>query len=607
LVALPLFAALRLFAYGEEAASQSTEPAAAEGSLADPFTEGDSLEPVPTAGEVSLQRMYALGRELEHTRNVILGRCVDENEQPLAGVPVELYRYRWGGIRGEEELVTSMQTDSDGIFRFDKVVDVERDFPAGVPDASYPEPGSQLIAVAARALGRTSAWSDGLAAQLAEHSGLWELPMERAATLRGRITGPDGQPVAGATVFVGYDRLDKPGLELARTDAEGRYAIDDLWAYDAAEAKRQFDEDMLAQSKSSQGDAQEGLGADSATPAVLPEFQQLPLLVRHPDFAARRVDVEQVPGELDVELQPGGWIEGRVLYRDPDQPADAPLRPAAGVVVSCQVGKQTCRTCAEKESTGQAPNSEETAETLYPVPADTESAALAKAAAKGIDPMQFAFQEWKVRTDREGAYRFDSLQPGKYLLETKADGWVMPLLHKAAVKAGQTAAVPDMVFSRGEIVHVRFVDAESDEPIKLDKSVWDTETLITAFEEDAEGDHARKDFPVKISAEATGKFQMAAGRYRFTAGVVQSDEPNYIWVCDCRKMPVRERKIHDVVEGKSTEIVIRMNREANELQQPEPGPELAADEPPGRSPALAEGKPTPAAVPLEASSSVSTP
>ena len=64
-----------------------------------------------------------------------------------------------------------------------------------------------------------------------------------AAALRGRVTDTKDKPVAGALVWTdglhrrpnGYQPLE--GVYSAQTDADGRYAINDLHAWDVAKRK----------------------------------------------------------------------------------------------------------------------------------------------------------------------------------------------------------------------------------------------------------------------------------------------------------------------------------------------------------------------------------
>ena len=47
----------------------------------------------------------------------------------------------------------------------------------------------------------------------------------------------------------------------------------------------------------------------------------IPLTVRHPSFALKRVTIEKVPGIQNVQLEVAAILEGRVIYADSGKPA----------------------------------------------------------------------------------------------------------------------------------------------------------------------------------------------------------------------------------------------------------------------------------------------
>jgi 5-hydroxyisourate hydrolase-like protein (transthyretin family) len=118
--------------------------------------------------------------------------------------------------------------------------------------------------------------------------------MKPATTLKGRVTDPDGKPVAGAQVWPNVISV-RPleGICSARTDADGRYAITDMTAW----------------------------GPDGNVGCYFN--------VLHPDFGREMPMYRSIPDTIDVVLQPAGVVAGRVVDR-------VTGKPAAGVVVSMQ-------------------------------------------------------------------------------------------------------------------------------------------------------------------------------------------------------------------------------------------------------------------------------
>src|SRR5690606_36105320 len=119
----------------------------------------------------------------------------------------------------------------------------------------------------------------------------------------------------------GYDVLPGSGLSTVRSDAEGRYKIERLSPWDGKEQRKWFEAETT---RLRQAGREDQFFASSAS-GWLPEY---PLTVRHPDYAVKRATVEKVPGEADVQLQPGAVIQGRVLFQENGQ-----SRPAGRLTV----------------------------------------------------------------------------------------------------------------------------------------------------------------------------------------------------------------------------------------------------------------------------------
>jgi hypothetical protein len=133
--------------------------------------------------------------------------------------------------------------------------------------------------------------------------------------LSGRVTDPDGEPIAGADVFIDSYPSNLPieGVFSARTDADGRYELSDLRIWDA---------DKVEPVEVGEGVFEQATGCFYT--------------VQHPDFAMIRPMYTKVPSTIDVTLQPAAIIEGRVT----DQVTG---RPAAGALVSMQMTNDSDR------------------------------------------------------------------------------------------------------------------------------------------------------------------------------------------------------------------------------------------------------------------------
>jgi hypothetical protein len=120
-------------------------------------------------------------------------------------------------------------------------------------------------------------------------------------------------PVPGALVWDdGFWGGPLAGMRSATADTDGHFAISDLPPFD--EPKRALQ-----------------LGKRVVAPATIHR-----LLVRHPDFAERRHEYSRVPGMLNITLEHGGGIRGRVV--------DAVTgKPVPAVRVEIQATKQSSR------------------------------------------------------------------------------------------------------------------------------------------------------------------------------------------------------------------------------------------------------------------------
>jgi len=161
-----------------------------------------------------------------------------------------------------------------------------------------PQQPRELLCVVAQAPGKATVIS-GVRVGARGHAH-YPFRLRTAGSLSGRITGEDGQPVAGATVFRATQmKAPVPGVLCAVTDADGRYQIADMSVWDAATQKPQ-------------------INAAGRHAVVSHCF----LNVRHVEYADDGLAYRKVPSVVDGVLHRPAHVGGRVL--------DEKGNPAAG-------------------------------------------------------------------------------------------------------------------------------------------------------------------------------------------------------------------------------------------------------------------------------------
>jgi beta-lactamase regulating signal transducer with metallopeptidase domain/5-hydroxyisourate hydrolase-like protein (transthyretin family) len=226
-------------------------------------------------------------------KTIVAGVCQDENGADLKDIRVTVYREDFNQLKTER--LREATTDDGGRFRF-------TDLPA-LPGPN--ERGGWMLVLACTRKGRASAiqW---ITAETPK--GKLTITMKPGATLQGRVTDPDGKPIASAWVWTyGFRNDPLPGARSSRTDAEGRYAITDLDAWDVA-----------TQKPTPSGDGR-----------TMKTISHGYFWVRHPDYGEERPIYKRVPDTINITLQPAAILSGRVL----DQITG---KPAVDVLVSMQ-------------------------------------------------------------------------------------------------------------------------------------------------------------------------------------------------------------------------------------------------------------------------------
>ncbi|MCO6047613.1 carboxypeptidase regulatory-like domain-containing protein [Aeoliella sp. ICT_H6.2] len=355
--------------------------------------------------------------EQDTTPNVVEGICQTPDGEPASGVTVSLYRSRQ---RSDDfQLLHSLQMGADGRFKFadilpaDKVATAADDW----SDEIYRGESDAYMLVVKKP-GSVTRYASAVKPAIATGINA-RITLEPSATLTGVVTDPDGKPVAGAQVSAsrGVTSALPPGIHTARTDAQGRYSIDDAAPFD----REQYDKAML--------EAGDSLLLDvwvAAEPAVGESEGRLPpvLSVTHPDYALKRVPYDAIPGTTDVQLELSAVITGRVV--------DVDGKPLGGGQVQAY------------SEIGFSPD----ADTVYG---------------------QFSLS---AETDDEGRYRIEQSPAGVYDLQLVVANSAMPESLPRGVtgleaKAGEENSAPDIQLQRGGLVEVQLVDVQTDKPISL--------------------------------------------------------------------------------------------------------------------------------------------
>jgi protocatechuate 3,4-dioxygenase beta subunit len=295
-----------------------------------------------------------------------------------------------------------------------------------------------------------------------------EIPMLTAATLRGRITDREGKPVENALVTVGHDAFSKwEGAKSDRTDADGKYEINDAEPFDVATYQKKLEEQKKHAGQRIQTGKNTYLAFFTAPPV---------LTVEHPDFAVKKASHEDIPGTKDVQLDPPAILEGRVIDEETG-------RPAANVIV----GVATTR-----------PNN------LLPT-AD----------------MTYSYHRATTRTDEQGKFRFATLPAGTYDLWAEMPGRVNEGASGIMASADGPTTVPELKLTIGVPVTIGLIDDDSGKPIKVPAgtraSVGAQPIRLNTI--------GRPDGTQRATANADGRFEIRAlpGKNRIWVNGIEID------------------------------------------------------------------------------------
>ena len=384
--------------------------------------------------------------------NNIFGICMDEKGQPLAGVSLQIYVQRVRRPEENSRPILETISDTKGEFVFKNVVNVAKEFPEGLPEEYFQGPEASTLTLQGRVKGRVTYIAIESPADIARSSSAHVCVMPPAKVLRGRVTDNAGQPVAGANVKAGILAMlgGIPGINATTTDANGEYVIADLAPLGEAEG------------------------------VIRPiRAQPVPLIVKHPNFAAKRATIKEIPGKLDVQLVPGSVIEGTVQF----PPGEGNKKSLAGSLVHLQ------RVISDRTPGEQ------------------------------LDA--FSYQTQKATVDEQGQYRFASLPAGKYHLTADIEGWVTQGVENVEVAQGKTTTAPDIMLLHGGRVQVQLVDSKTGEPMRFEKP---TKGFINAQQRPHRaGILVFRNNVVDYSTTGFVEIRVPAGQYTFHASIPNSD------------------------------------------------------------------------------------
>lgn len=218
------------------------------------------------------------------SRLTISGECVAEDRKPIVNARIRFFLAN-RAEKSQREL-PGVTTDATGSFSF-AFEYIDRG----------PQQPRELLCVVAQAPGKATVIS-GVRVGARGHAH-YPFRLRTAGSLSGRITGEDGQPVAGATVFRATQmKPPVPGVLCAVTDADGRYEIADMSIWDAATQKPQSD---------AAGRFRKIISCGAH--------------VQYPGFAPLILMYTKIPSTVDGVLELPAYAAGQVVLAENGRPA----------------------------------------------------------------------------------------------------------------------------------------------------------------------------------------------------------------------------------------------------------------------------------------------
>lgn len=386
------------------------------------FTDG-------SAKAVELPRMEPLEVRLEAASDVS-GTVVDREGEPIAGAQVNLRRAKtieMGGAVMKTVMMSSEQTDAAGRFLF-----------------ADQEPGP--VSLSAVASGYQEAKLDNVDIPKGEDVSGVELLLPAGAIVQGRVLLPDGRPAIGAEVREVIEDPEPIHFGGQPTDGNGYYRIEGLVP---------------------------GKVSIEATHDTWPRV-------------VRDLEVDEGIHTLDLQLEGGVEVSGRVSSLDGDPVADAVVRLAP---VGRVWGGPEARTAADGgfempgvedgeydlwvEAFDFAPFPGErrisvAGEPLYGLEVTLDEGVRVVGRVTGIDPERLAevsvtaqgtsFESWNSSAvDSRGNYRIEHLRPGSYNLVAMLGDSGRRAKEQVALEPGMEELSTDLAFDDGLVLSGRVV------------------------------------------------------------------------------------------------------------------------------------------------------
>lgn len=475
---------------GNGATTQSaSEPATRDSSKLDPRKSLDSLH-----------------SSLEP--NTVTGVCVEENNEPISGVEVELYEQLVRERTGEPQKLRSTTTNAEGRFTFENVVDIPKEFPDGFKneDEVFAQKNTKILAVLARKQGRVMRLSNDTASRIAQFGAVILMPMPPSQTLHGVVADEMGNPVVEAEVAFGPSAAGFPSaFTTVKTDNKGRFVLTNMEGYSAAEAQAAYEREHGKSRK------------DPRFPNWWLPWQRQ-LTISHPKFATKRVAIDKIPGRMEVTLEVGTVLTGRILTQEHGESPE----PAGSVELNVRYLMSDPRTDED------------------PRPATLH-----------------------ITTNSDGEYRTEAIEAGPVTLSANAAGWFGKPLEFVA-DADTVNQAPELILTRGGQIRLQLVDDETDRPLKFDaptKAFVNPQPLPRGSEIDT---------VVEFSRDGVGEQQLPAGKYHFLVSI--PDMNSQTELRDKLFSTIRDidtldqHPSHEVVEGEVSDIEVRMVRREKPAQ-----------------------------------------
>jgi beta-lactamase regulating signal transducer with metallopeptidase domain len=305
----------------------------------------------------------------------IHGKCVDARDRPLGGINVTLYRVV--NEREAAEQLAVRTTIDDGSFEFRSVPQ-----PPAQADRDGPAAERWWYLVAAQGTG----WASCLErlSSVDSAASAVSFRMLPSAALVGRVTNSEGHPVAGAKVGVTDLPNIVPGVDVncSTTDDDGRFRIADM----APCRPKQV------------------TGGESGGTVDIKAVRSLS--VQHRDYLPRNVSYWEIPSTVDIVLEAGAVVDGRVIEHVSGQ-----VVPDA--VVTLRVA----------------------------------------------NPGMIGGDVARSRTDAEGRYRFSAVKPGRYNIWADTPNRTCVAVDSFELTPGDRKTAPDVELFEGGWIEGRVVDA----------------------------------------------------------------------------------------------------------------------------------------------------